>query len=223
MTARLISGLALALALAASALPTPAAALDDDGKGSVLDSVKGLLNFGFGFDTDEQKPEIDYRARAPLVLPPKNALPQPRAQTGRTAAWPQDPDVLRRREAAERAKTPRGLYKADELSKRELLSGRVATNPARQTVDREKQGCRGDGDGCIWLHPDVLRSMGVKKDEPAAVVGQEPSRDWLTEPPKGYRRVTQQTGAGAVRPQIDRDDSHPLSFILKPFRKDEDE
>ncbi len=223
MTARLISGLALALAVAASALPTPAAALDDDGKGSVLGSVKGLLNFGFGLETQEPEAEIDYRQRAPLVLPPRSGLPQPRAQTEKLAAWPQDPDVVRRREAAERAKTPRGLYKRDELSKRELMSGRVATNPARPGQDPEKFGCRGTGDGCIWLHPDVLRSTGVKKDEPAVVVGQEPSRDWLTEPPKGYRRATQQTGVGVVRPQVDNDTSHPLSFILKPFRKDEDE
>ncbi len=155
MTARLISGLALALAVAASALPTPAAALDDDGKGSVLGSVKGLLNFGFGLETQEPEAEIDYRQRAPLVLPPRSGLPQPRAQTEKLAAWPQDPDVVRRREAAERAKTPRGLYKRDELSKHELMSGRVAATLARPNCEDRSARVLVDEDMCIT--PDFLR------------------------------------------------------------------
>lgn len=221
MTARLISGLALALAISAAGLATPAAALDDDGKGSVMDAVKGLMSIGFGLGNDEPPPQIDYRERPQLVVPPKSALTQPRERGSKPAAWPQDPDILRQRAAAERARAPRGepLGSRTESTKQELMAGRVATNPPRVGPG---PGCRGDG--CAWIHPDVLRSTGIKKEEPAVVVGQEPSRAWLTEPPRGYRRATQQAGVGpGGRPQVDSDNSHPLSFLLKPFRKDEDE
>lgn len=220
MTARLISGLAFALAVAATGLTTPAAALDDDGKAGLFDAVTGLIGFGAA----KQGPELDYRQRPPLVVPPKTALPQPAQRGEKSAAWPQDPDVIRRRDAAARARAPMGLPSDSAgvmLSKRELLAGRAAGNdraPAGQ-----EPGCRGQG--CVWLHPDQLRSQGVLKEQaPSLVVGQEPGRDWLTQPPKGYRRATQQTGVGAIQPRIaGSNEASPFYFLVKPFRKDDDE
>lgn len=221
MTARLISGLALAFAISAAGLATPAAALDDDGKAGLLDTVTGLIGIG----EEKAPPDIDYRERAPLVVPPKAALPQPRPHSEKSAAWPQDPDVVARREAAAKARAPRGMNNNNvtRLSKQELLAGRVSG--AERAGEQKSFGCRGDGEGCVWLHPDVIRSQGVLKDKgPPVVVGQEPSRDWLTQPPKGYRRVTQDTGQGVVQPKFrDTDEASPFYFLLKPFRKDDDE
>ena len=77
-----------------SAAPALAA---DDGQEGLFDSILGIVGVG-----DKKAPEIDYRDRAPLVLPPKMALRQPLPSGAqRPAAWPNDPDVARRaREAA---------------------------------------------------------------------------------------------------------------------------
>ena len=55
---------------------------------------------------------IEYRERAPLVVPPSRNLPPPRGEeevAAKTPAWPKDPDVKRRKEAtaAEKARLKR--------------------------------------------------------------------------------------------------------------------
>src|SRR5262245_58744369 len=53
-----------------------------------------------GFQREEAP--IEYRERAPLVVPPSRALPQPRNEVTGTInnpAWPKDPDVKKRQEA----------------------------------------------------------------------------------------------------------------------------
>ena len=43
--------------------------------------------------------------------------------------------------------------------------------------------------------------------------GQEPQREWLTEPPKGYRKMTQVVDD--KEPVADPGTSNPLSFLTK--------
>ncbi len=51
--------------------------------------------------------DIEYRERPPLVVPPGSALPRPQEPaSARTAAWPNDPDVARRRRPPRRASCP---------------------------------------------------------------------------------------------------------------------
>ena len=46
---------------------------------------------------------IEYRERAPLVVPPSRDLPPPRSENATTSnpAWPNDPDVQQRKQRAE--------------------------------------------------------------------------------------------------------------------------
>ena len=69
-----------------------------------MDAVLGILGM------DEEKPEIDYRERAPLVVPPKMVLRPPEASPIEgNKAWPQDPDVQRRKAADAQKKLPGGM------------------------------------------------------------------------------------------------------------------
>ena len=71
--------------------------------------AQGLLDLGralLGIPGDETPP-IDYRERPPLVVPPNANLRPPAAPVSpdqRAANWPQDPDVLARRKAAQDAR-----------------------------------------------------------------------------------------------------------------------
>ena len=61
-------------------------------------------------------PEIDYRERSPLVVPPSRDLPPPQAKaTPKNPAWPNDPDVAKARKAAE---AKRKLNAGSDLSRR---------------------------------------------------------------------------------------------------------
>jgi hypothetical protein len=40
---------------------------------------------------------------------------------------------------------------------------------------------------CNWIRPDILEKLGIKKSDDTIIAGQEPDREWLTDPPKGYR------------------------------------
>jgi hypothetical protein len=54
---------------------------------------------------------IDYRERAPLVVPPSRNLPPPQSEASVTAnpAWPKDPDVQQRNVAATKKRLPTAL------------------------------------------------------------------------------------------------------------------
>ena len=57
----------------------------------------------FGSDNND----IEYKQRAPLVVPPGSTLPKPQEPGAtRTAAWPDDPDVARRKADREGTRTP---------------------------------------------------------------------------------------------------------------------
>lgn len=95
---------AAALAVATClVLGSPARALDDDGRENVFMS---LLSTMYIVPKDDAGP-IDYHERAPLVLPPGSGLPPPvDAAPSRSAAWPNDPDVVKSKRANAQARAP---------------------------------------------------------------------------------------------------------------------
>src|SRR5689334_8985192 len=99
----------IALALLAGIAGASAPARAEEG--GVFDFALGM--FGLGND---EKPEITYRERAPLVVPPKiQDLPPPQqSASAGNPAWPQDPDVLRRKKAEEDRKRVRPSAKQAE-------------------------------------------------------------------------------------------------------------
>ena len=216
--------LAVLLVAAGAGLLTAAPALAlDDGQEGLFDSIMGAVGVG-----SKSTPDIEYKDRAPLVLPPKMALRQPLpAGAQRPASWPVDPDVVRRAREAEEGKTITSLtsdrFRSRPSTKEELLAGRAAAAPADPSAP--PTNCSASrGRECIWVRPDVLRSQGIlKEDKTAFAVGTEPDRKYLVEPPKGYRKVTKEVKVTQSAP-IQKEDTSPLSFFKKinPWDKEEE-
>jgi hypothetical protein len=174
-----------------------------------------------GLMKTDKSPEIDYRERAPLVLPPKLALvPPAKAGAARPASWPQDPDVISQRKASEAARAPSEDLFANSrdgvLSKEELLKGRVAGGGG-EVVPGECQGFQNNNRACNLLTADELKAEGdrfnkanggeEKKDE--TVAGVEPERVYLTQPPTGYLKATKTVKATHEAPTEKVDESNP--------------
>jgi hypothetical protein len=169
-----------------------------------------ILNIiGLGKDDDE-KPTIDFRERPKLVVPKGADLPPP--QTGgaqRAANWPVDQDVSRQRAAAAAARAPRviSLNERTTMTPAELQKGRSdAPETSGELCDTRISGTP----DCSALTPAQklkqvfsLSGDGPKEDRDVSRPGVEPDRQYLTEPPKGYRAATtvvEVKQRGPVRP-----------------------
>jgi hypothetical protein len=157
-----------------------AAAADDDEPSfdqKFKDSLMGALGIKSG-------PDIDYRERSPLVLPPKIELPPP--QTNSTAPapnWPVDADQKRKREETGRRRDE--VEESRPLRPSELNVGerRRSRTPAPTQDQIEGKPMKpselGYGGG-------IFGSIFGGKEE-AVQFTAEPPRATLTEPPVGYQ------------------------------------
>ena len=180
---------------------TAASAFDD--KPSAFDPVLNVI--GLGKDS-EDKPDIDFRERPKLVIPKGDALPPPVPSVrNRAANWPVDPDVRRRKEAEVAARAPRDMnaqYRANpNLTPAQLQEGRTAgpsNNP--DVCPTRRNGVPDCGVEEPASKIKQIFSLGSKEED--ARPGVEPTRDYLTEPPSGYRapkQVVKATQSGPIR------------------------
>lgn len=182
---RHLPAFALAAAGTAAILSAPAPARAQDFVHSFMSDI--------GLAPATQRP-IDYRERAPLVIPKSfDALPPPEPAKAATAgvAWPTDPDQARiSADEAEKnlPETERWRYVATHegqypISPAELRRNRAA---AETVVNGPNSHIYADaGLDSARLTPEQLRK-GVKKPVSTAFV-REPPRRTLTDPPTGYR------------------------------------
>jgi hypothetical protein len=173
--------------------------------------AQGLLDIGrmiIGLPAEE-KPALDYRERAPLVVPPSQNLRPPveaAAPDQRRANWPQDPDVLARRKAAEDARKPvfvdsitgREINPSRRLTADEIRAGRVAgqevvRTPQQFQDDRSRANVLG---GLATLREMDRQSAGAND---GSIPRAEPRREFLTEPPSGLRRPADNAPFRATR------------------------
>ncbi len=220
---RLVFGAGMAVGLSAWAAPAMAY---DDGYQNVFSSVLTAV----GVIGANKTPDIDYRERPPLVLPPKMVLAKPVKNAAHPASWPQDPDVIKARKADEAARAPMEDGFANSrngvLSKDELLRGRGATTEDVQAPHQ----CGGFGQSdahCLVLSPDELKAQGdryeaanpTSKNEVTA--GAEPDRLYLTQPPKGYLKATKTIKATTEAPEPKIDESNPSAALVYRPKPDE--
>jgi hypothetical protein len=220
-------GMAAAALVSLGIAASPPARATDDGYANVFSSLLGSV----GLIKTDPPPAIEYRERAPLVLPRDASLPKPAVGAARhSAAWPQDPDVLKQRRASEEAHAPhtlnpgtgdRGLL----LTPDELDKGRVAaTEPVRPNE------CGNDGKQCLVLRPDQLKAEAERfqaanpDKSDTLVAGKEPDREFLTQPPKGYMKPTKSVKAIAEGPEEKLDPGSPrYQQQLEALKKSQDQ
>lgn len=163
------TGFAIAAGLLTAGLSaTPSAAQE----GAFMRNVLGALGI-----VEPEKPEIEYRERAPLALPPSmSTLPPPvdRESLASDPQWPNDPTVRARRD-----RETAGFFSGDSsrpLSVDELRAGRL---PGAALTGRTMP--LSDAEHARPLTPDELRSMDPRQfrtGEPAGL-----TRRSLSDPP----------------------------------------
>lgn len=181
---------AVVLALtSASLVSLPARAGDDgdaplwNGIGAVLGPAVGFTGLGGG----EKPPPIEYREHGKLVLPPNTDLPPPGASATADPSWPVNQEILRKKALKDEAKKSVAgvgdarLRYTHPFPPNEPVTVRSVT-PDGQTVKCEGS-CGSSSSVLDNLNP--LKWVGMGKSD--APLGPEPDREWLTDPPKGFR------------------------------------
>jgi hypothetical protein len=161
----------------------------DDGAAPLWVGIGSIFSPLMGFSKDE-KPPIDYREHGKLVLPPNTDLPAPGAAKVQTGGdWPVNQEVQRKNLAKEEAKKQiAGQGDARLRYTHPFPNAPVTVQPS------DRQEASG---GVNARAPSVLGSLnplswvGMGKSVP---LGPEPDREWLTDPPNGYRAPVGATG-----------------------------
>lgn len=166
-----------------------ARAADDDEDD--LPDVKILRHIlkGLGLRRDEEG--IDYRERPPLVLPANRDLPPPETDaTGKTAGWPDDPDVkAARQRKIENRKRHAHVEGVDD---RPLRPSEMSNAPPTTRDDGKPQ--KTVEETANPMSPSELGSKSFfnwnnlwGSSEEYSTFTREPPRTTLIEPPAGYR------------------------------------
>ncbi|MCZ7658643.1 MAG: hypothetical protein M5U07_12690 [Xanthobacteraceae bacterium] len=187
----LVGGAALACALAA------APAVADDEEDTFEERMIKYLLGSMGVDVGN-RPDIDYRERSPLVLPPSMDLPPPDSGLGAAAnpAWPRDPDLKRARQAAAKSSVFDPLWSEEPPSHRRMSpdelrrgakagAGRV-TRTSRGSPSWDEEQGRPLSPDQLNYKGDIFNSLLGHKPEQQEFTG-EPPRTSLTQPPAGYQ------------------------------------
>jgi hypothetical protein len=190
-----------AVALAATVvLGTNGAFAADDEEGVPLDTKlfrQLMKDLGLRRDGDAV---IEYRERAPLVVPPSRSLPPPRDDSPVAAnpAWPKDPDVAQRKADAVKQKTQarKTAHETMEaegrpLSRDELDRGKVAATGSTAVVkpqdpDESARPLKPSELGGKNFFSGIFSSFSNNEGETGTFTG-EPVRENLTAPPAGYQ------------------------------------
>jgi hypothetical protein len=183
---------AVALALTSATFVTTSARAGDDGFAPLWQGIGSIFSpilspaVGFGFG-GEKPPPIDYREHGKLVLPPNTELPPPSSSAAKAdPAWPVNQEIARKKALKEEGKkTIDGVGDArlrytHGFPPNEPVTIRSVT-PDGQPVKCEG-ACGSTSSTLDNLNP--LNWVGMGKKVP---LGPEPDREWLTDPPQGFR------------------------------------
>src|SRR6516164_2560844 len=198
---RAAAAAAVALALALAWGAGSARAEDPDDENILLDSKlwrQFMKDLGLRRDGESG---IDYRERAPLVVPPSRDLPPP-GEAGvaeKTGAWRKGPDVARREQelAAEKARLKGNLsveeqmraLRPDELDKpgRGDKKGADTKAPGVSVEEASRPMMPSDlGTKTEKIFGSIWSTFTPAKPEAAPFTG-EPPREAMTAPPSGYQ------------------------------------
>ena len=205
--------LAMPLALALGCAGTAPVMAQEEGP-TPLQRMLG--NFGL-LAIPGDTPDIEYRERPPLVVPPGSELPLPQSPTDITAAvpdWPADPEIARQREQKRYDQLPidqrRGdFYSGRGLTPAEIRRGKVARTGTRTPMTSVGEEITAGRE----MQPAPKGFFGMFKyeqEKPVAFTG-EPPRTRLTEPPLGYQTPSPNAPYGVV--EKDKPSNAPRSVM----------
>jgi hypothetical protein len=182
---------AVVLALTSATLVSSPGWAGDDGDaplwkgvGSIFGPVVGFTGLGGG----EKPPAIEYREHGKLVLPPNAELPPPGASAAADPAWPVNQEILRKKALKEEGK--KSIAGVGDARLR-YTHGFPPNEPVTiRSVDPDGQTVKCQGScgtsSSVLSNLNPLKWVGMGKSD-AAALGPEPDREWLTDPPKGFR------------------------------------
>ncbi len=206
MQTRRTHGLALTASAAWLALALPSTARADDWWNSVLGFV------GWGPNKTDQG--IDYTARPALVVPPKMDLPPPQTAAAKPADWPNDPDAATRRAAEADSRRPAPPSPVADATDNDDDTGDQPASKAQKPaagkdaknldwIGSKSAGLSGagtsvfsGGSGGLSMPNFDITNISTwnpfsahddTKEVRTLKVGVEPPREYLTQPPAGYR------------------------------------
>ena len=186
-----LRSMAVALALMSASLVSSPASAGDDGDAPLWKGIGSIFGPAVGFTGlggEEKPPPIEYREHGKLVLPPNSELPPPGSSAAADPSWPINQEILRKKALKDEGKKAiAGVGDARLRYTHPFPAGEPVTiravDPDGQTV-RCQSNC-GSGPSVLSnLNP--LKWVGMGKSD-AAALGPEPDREWLTDPPKGFR------------------------------------
>ena len=194
---RRLSRVALAatvgMAMVIGCAGTFARAADDDDE--LLDTkIFRYVLKGLGLRQDD--PNIVYRERSPLVLPPGKDLPRPEADGAakRAAGWPDDPDVKRVRQSKETERKRKSFEPG--VDDKPLLPSQLGKEAGPvgpkggEAPGRSMEGSAAPSTnaelGSKGFMEMFRTGLWAPKEEYTPFTG-EPARTSLVEPPPGYR------------------------------------
>ena len=178
-----------------------AAMAGDDGAAPIWTSLGSVLDFG----GDKVQPTINYRDHPRLVVPRNMDLPPPAvAPSAGVSDWPRDPDVENFKKA--KAEETRPVIRNDPPRSRSASDVKVTPDTVVTTNYTAGMGpstrgkcVAGPGQTCDTppspsLNWNPLTWVGIQK-KPVTVLGPEPARESLIDPPPGYRDPAEGVGA----------------------------
>jgi hypothetical protein len=179
----------------------------DDGEAPLWTGLGDMVGPMLGGGEKEKDP-IEYRERAKLVIPPKMELPKPGLGKA-SAAFPTDQEVQRAKKLKQLEDGPSTLPVGRKTvpivpadgGTTVTMSATAGSGPAHAAClkdgvavpcpDTDQKGGKSSGAQIDW---NPLTWVGIQK-KPDVVLGPEPPRDYLTDPPPGLRAPVEGVGA----------------------------
>jgi hypothetical protein len=186
-------GFGLRLALIAFAMTSTSfvvlpAWAGDDGQAPLWQGIGSIFGPVIGFDFGGDKgPPIDYHEHGKIVVPPKIDLPPPGSAASVDPDWPVNQEVLRRKAQKEEGK--KTIAGVGDARLRYTHPFPPNTPVTVRAVDPEGNEVKCTGScgstSTVLGNLNPLNWVGMGKS--AEPLGPEPDREWLTDPPKGFR------------------------------------
>jgi len=194
-----------------------------DGKSADQKFFDGVLR-SIGLQGGDDGPGIEYRERAPLVIPPTKSLPPPESSdpAAKNPAWPKDPDITRRKEAAKRERN-RNISDEREREQNPLRPDQMTPGGTPTYRAGRDDGFRGSAYGSadrmspteLGYTGGLLNKMFGRGETEAKRFTGEPARVDLTSPPTGYQTPSPAQPYGPEKPIPKAEDSYGTHGELK--------